>query len=250
MRTAFMSYYSHLTTTTPMVVRYPTGGTSYTVSISAGSYCAQTLADAINTNLMSQTSNALSCSFDPSAQAGRYYISSSTGTNFDIVSIDADYQGILGTYTANNIANTAGNLGIDPRTYILKRGVHWDSPTQVLPHTHEMAQTGRILGRSYGTAAGYQQWSIDFISNARATHEPASQTVYDQLERTLDRFSAGSKMRVYLNWTDGSKDTSAWSTSNTDGYIDIVSTSVDAVEYEWTSDVLRYARVSVSGMEE
>jgi len=245
-----MTYYSNLSTQ-PFTVRWPTSsGTVLAPTIDGGSYCAQTLADAIHTSLYSLSSGALSFEFDNSSYVGRYFITSGAAANFDLISIHADYAGILGTYTANNIDHTAANLNIDPRTYFLKRGVHWESPTQVLPSTIDLAQTGRALGRSYGSAVGYQTWNIEFISNSRAAHELASPTVYDQLEASLDRYAAGSKMRVYLNWTVGSKDTAVWSTSNTDGYIDIVSPATDSVDYEWTSKLLKYANVRIAGMQE
>ena len=255
MKTAFMTYYANLPAATDVVqIKYPaTSGVTYNIAIAAGSYCAQTLADAISTGLSTATSGNVTMSFDPLLFRGRYQIGSSSG-NFDLLAINAAYQPILGTVAATStwldIANTAGNMSLDKRTYLLKRGINWGNPSQFIQSQATVSGTGRVVGRVPAASANYRFWSLEFIANDKEIYKPTSENAYTQHEDVLNRFGAGSKMRVYLNWSDAGRDTSQWSNTNTDGYIDLLPMREEPIDYQWTSRVARYVRVSINGMEE
>lgn len=249
-KAALMAWYTRLPATV-MTIRYPTGGSATNIEVAAGSYCAKTLADAINTALQA-VDPALTCTIGEISGMEARYVVASSGSNFDITAIATRYQSILGTYTASNISTTDSNLNVDPLTYVQPDGIHWSHPSTRFHGVRYRGETGVLTGISGVSGPHARVWTLELTTTAQGPFQtmtfPSSSTRPTDAKDVLDRFQAGARMRVYLNWEG---DYTPWTTSNTDGYVDLVCDNPGGLDFPWVDDAgaMRRHRVTIVGVE-
>lgn len=129
-------------------------------------------------------------------------------------------------------------LRADPR--ILLTDLAWEAPTApFIPAVVERYDMGQTRGSDIPDANERRLCSFRLYTRTdeNYAHDVRARTVFN-------RWSSGSPVRVYRRWDE----TDPWSTTNVEGYDDIVPLRVDGMDYQWYTPNLTSYEIVFEGV--
>jgi hypothetical protein len=147
-----------------------------------------------------------------------YSIFQSTTGNLTTASLAIPHFGILSETGITDLT-----LRADPR--MLMTDLAWEAPSApFVPAVVERFEMGQTRGSDIPSANERRMCAFRVYTRTddNYAHDVQARTVFN-------RWSSGSPLRVYRRWDE----TEPWSTTNVEGYDDIVPLRVDGMEYQW-----------------
>ena len=165
---------------------------------------------------------------------GNFALRAYTGTNFDVLAVDAVFAALTGTETATN--KTFDLYGQDAYALLTSARVHLEDPSYDFSGRTEAADTGKVYS-TVPSGTTVRKWAIDGLSSATSA--------YEDVPSALVAFSRGIPVRVYPEWPNI---TSKWSEDNPLGFIDVV---YDASDFDtpWVGEVMRRFSYRIEGFQ-
>lgn len=125
-------------------------------------------------------------------------------------------------------------LGVDPR--LLFTDLVWEAPTApFIPARVERFTYGQADGA--GLPANSERRYCAFRAHTRTADTTLTRSVFN-------RWFSGAEVRVYRRWDEDTQ----WSTTNDEGYDDLVPMSVDNGEYTWYTPNLTTYELNIAGI--
>ena len=227
-------------------------GEAGVIYIDPGTYCANTLAEAIDDALVAHSSyptHRFSFTSD-----GYYRLYITAGGIAGPWDFHNEFIDIFGQSSTTNFSAASGHdLIKDGMTITLPFGLHEDFKYSYKHKDILVCSSGKVrgFGYDYPTLDTKHGFKFDILTGVEDSFNATIDTVHDRLGGTfpavISAINAGAKARLYRNW-DSDK-TAFNDATNTDGYTDFVIKEPGSLAYPYANKTTRRFKLSLEVLE-